>query len=182
MRASHRATNIRTTLLIPYLYVQGALVRRQAMELNQDVRALINSSTNLPKALSMYLTKEVEPGMAAEVVADDDNGDVDAELCAALAIKGVLGEELQALVEALAELEARAVEQTDAAKKAVLLVQCRMAANVLKVGHGSIHRPCTPIRRYTHRCCVLVNIISNCILHHTFITLFLKLCISVSRM
>ena len=48
----------------------------------------------------------------------------------------LLGEELQDLVDALTELEARATEETDAAKKAVLLVQCRMAANNLKVGWG----------------------------------------------
>ena len=75
----------------------------------------------------------------------DDEEDTDAEQCAALACKDALAKELQALVDALFELEAQAAEATDPAKKAVLLVQCRMAANVLKVGHGSIHR--TPIRR-----------------------------------
>ena len=61
------------------------------MEINQDVRALINSSTDLPKAFRTYLMTSVE-GMETEMVVDDDNGDVDAELCAALATKDVLGE------------------------------------------------------------------------------------------
>ena len=49
---------------------QGALVRRQAMEIKQDVRALIiSSSTDLPKALSTYLIDARVSGS----VADDDN-------------------------------------------------------------------------------------------------------------
>ena len=60
------------------------------MEINQDVRALSNSSYDLPEAVRTYLMTSVE-GMETEV-ADDDNGDVDAELCAALAIKDALGE------------------------------------------------------------------------------------------
>ena len=105
------------------------------MEINQDVRALVNSTTNLPKAFSMYLAKNAEE-TEAEAVAHEDIDDVDAELSATLSSKGVLAEELQALVNALASLEARAVDQPDAAKKAVLLVQCRMAANNLKVEKG----------------------------------------------
>ena len=73
----------------------------------------------------------------------DDEEDTDAEKCAALACKDALFKELQALVDTLSELEAQAAEATDPAKKAVLLVQCRMAANVLKVGHGqsTLYRP-----------------------------------------
>lgn len=81
----------------------------------------------------------------------DDEEDTDAEKCAALACKDALLKELQALVDALTELEAQAAEATDPAKKAVLLVQCRMAANILKVGHGSIHR--TPIELHSSSHC-----------------------------
>ena len=85
----------------------------------------------------------------------DDEEDTDAEKCAALACKDALAKELQALVDALSELEAQAAEATDPAKKAVLLVQCRMAANVLKVGHGSIHR--TPIELHSSSHCYHVT-------------------------
>ena len=124
------------------------------MEINRDVRALISSSsTDLPKALSTYLADERVSGS----VTDDHNDDVDAERCAALASKDALGEELQALVDALAELEARTAEQTDAAKKAVLLVQCRMAANNLKVGkdQSTLYQPHGLVDRHVPFCSVL---------------------------
>ena len=114
--------------------VQTALVRRQAMEINQDVRALITSKSDLPKTLSAYLIKDIWP--IPEAVATVVEGDDDAEMCAALACKDVVVDELQRLMEALRQLEAQAAEETDAAKKAVLLVQCRVAANDLKVTCG----------------------------------------------
>lgn len=110
--------------------VQKELVRRQAMEIRPDLRAFISSSSELPKIMSANLIKS---RTAAAPLGMVDAEDADAEMCAALAVKDELEGEVQILVDELTALEWQAVEETDAGKKARRLVQCRIAANDLKV-------------------------------------------------
>ena len=116
--------------------VQGALVQRQALETNDKVLGALRLGTELPKRLA-ELAGATTLGSENEEVGQEDvsdkpaetaetKTDVDAAQCAMSLQKDVIASTLSKRMEALADLEEQARNESDGLKKSVLLNQCRM--------------------------------------------------------
>ena len=106
----------------------------QSADVARSLKSEQKTATNTTDTEQPTGASVAKPLKSEQVTAtQDDEHDLEASRCAALLEKDAIAQDLARRMEALAALEEEARNESDGLKKGILLVQCRMESNMLKI-------------------------------------------------